>query len=61
MIDLHAFLVDDFEHSFRIEATAVHRGARKITAFASRQEIVRENRREMFLVTQDAAHKGFLC
>ena len=29
-------LVNDFEHSFRIEATAVHRCARKITEFASR-------------------------
>ena len=61
MIDLHALLVNDFEHSFRIEATAVHRCARKITAFASRQKVVRENRGEVFLVTQDAVHKGFFC
>ena len=44
MIDLDALLVNDFEHSFRIEATAVYRCARKITAFASRHKIVRENR-----------------
>ena len=54
-------LVNDFEHSFCIEATAVRRCARKITEFASRLKIVHEDRGEMFVVTQDAAHKGFFC
>ena len=59
MMDLHALPVNDFGHSFCIDATDVHRCARRVTAFASRQKIVREDRGEMFLVTQDAAHKVF--
>ena len=36
MIDLHALLMNNFEHKvFSIEPTAVHRCARKITEFAS--------------------------
>ena len=44
-----------------ISTAAVQRCARKSTEFASRKKIVGENRGEiMFLVTQDAAHKGFV-
>ena len=50
MIVLHPLLMNYFEHRvFRAEPTAVH-GVR-----------VSENRGEMFLVTQDAAHKAFVC
>ena len=50
MIVLHALLMNYFEHRvFRTEPIDVH-GVR-----------VGENRGDMFLVTQDAAHKGFFC
>ena len=51
MCILHALLMNYFEHRvFRTEPTAAVHGVR-----------VDENRGVMFLVTQDAAHKGFFC
>ena len=45
----------------RIESTAVQRGARRSTEFASGSNIVGENRGEVenSLVTQDSTHRGF--
>ena len=41
MIDLHARLMNNFEHSdFSIEPTAVHRCVRKIIEFASRIDVL---------------------
>ena len=51
MIDLHALLINNFEHRvLRIELLLYIGGV-----------LVGENRGEMFLVTQDAAHEGFFC
>ena len=55
---LENFRTRDFLH---IESTAVQRGARKSTEFASGSNIVGESRGEMenSLVTQDSTHIGF--
>ena len=50
MIVLHALLMNYFEHRvFRTKPVAVH-GVR-----------IGENLGDMFLVAQDAAHKGLFC
>ena len=56
ILDLHALLKNNFEHKvFRRREPG--RDVLSDTGCSG----VGENRGEMFLVTQDAAHKGFFC